>query len=883
MKKDWHTRRINELFQYLYTSEEGLSEKEAKERLKKFGTNEIIRKKRFSSILIFFRQFKSFLVFLLIAAATISFLLGKKDDGIIISAVIFINTVIGFLQEYKAEKTMEAIKNLTVQKTRVIREGKEKIIPSKFLVPGDIIVVEEGNKIPADSRIIESINLMVDESALTGESIPVEKEAKILDDIPLQERKNMLFLGTMVVYGRGKAVVVDTGMQTELGRIAGMIETEEKQTPLQARIEELGKWLVFIAVFFSSLIFLFGVIAKKELYQLFFTAIALSVSAVPEGLPAVVTITLALGVNRMSKKNAIIRKISAVETLGCTTVIATDKTGTITSNEMTVRKIFVKNKTVEVSGIGFEPYGDFYVEGKKINPREDSSLNLILEACVLCNSASILRNGNWLFLGDPMDRALLVLSAKAGIWKNELEKKYEKVVEIPFSSERKLMVVVYSKKDESFIYVKGVPEKILEICSFVHEEGKMTPKRRKELDEEIRKMARDGLRVIGIAYKKVSGKVFSTKEVDIKDLAFLGFLGMQDPPRENIREAIEKCNQAGIRVIMLTGDHKETASKIAKEVGILESEKIVTGNELDKMSEEEIKDVVGKVNVYARVLPEHKLKIVRSLRERGEIVAVTGDGVNDAPALKEADLGIAMGIRGTDVAKEASDIILTDDNFITIVSAVEEGRKIYDNIRKSLRYALSVNFSEIFLILTSILVGLPLPLLPIQILWLNLITDTLPALSLSVEKGDEYILKRKPRNPKESIFHGMTVFMIAAGSLCFLVEFFVFVFQLYRSVSFTYTEIAKARTMCLSVAVMFELFFVFNCRLERGSIFKTNPFSNKYLLVSVIISFLLHLSIIYFPPFSHFLNTVPLGLNEFVLIVLLSSLSLILSPSVFLY
>jgi len=873
MEKVWHKKRKEEILQIFYTSEQGLSEREARDRLKKFGFNEIVERKKVNPLLIFLGQFKNFLIIILLVASFVSFLAGRKDDAILISTILLLNALIGFFQEYKAEKAMEALKKLLVPKTKVIREGKQKTIPSRELVPGDIILLEEGDKVPADCRLIEVFNLKVDESSLTGESIPVEKHDRVLGDVAIPERKNMVFMGTVVTSGKAKAVVVDTGIHTELGMIASIVEKKEEETPLQIRLTQFGKWIGVFILIISLFVFLIGIVRKIEISQMFLTAVALAVSAVPEGLPVTITVALALGVHTMAKRNAIVRKLSAVETLGCTTVIVADKTGTMTTNEMTVRKIFIGDKKIEVTGIGFEPHGEFLFEGK---PYFDENLELLLRACVLCNSASFFREGDkWKISGDPTEVALLVAAAKKGMLKEEMQKKFKTLVEIPFSSERKMMSVLASDGEKVLAYVKGAPEKVLEASTKIKKESvKVLEKEEKaRIEREIRKMASEGLRVIGVAYKKVESKEFSPEKVE-KDLVFLGLIGMQDPPRKEVKEAIEKCKAAGIKVVMVTGDHKETAVSVAKELGILEG-LVLTGSELDKMSDEDLEKIVEKVSVYARVSPEHKFRIVRALKKVGHIVAVTGDGANDAPALKEADVGVSMGIRGTDVAREASDIVLADDNFYSIVSAVEEGRAIYDNIRKFIRFMLSVNFNEIFITSLAILAGLPLPLLPLQILWINLLTDSLPALALVFDPKDPEIMKRKPRNPKESILHGMKLFILAAGSLACLATIASFVF------GFITAGVEKGRTMALTTAVLFQLLFVFNCRSEKNPVFKTKVFSNKYLVLSVLAALFLQLIIVFVPFFNTLFSTVPLTSTELLIVLLLSSSGLLLFPNIF--
>ena len=872
MEIKWHLLSVEEVMKNLGTSELGLSEREAKERLKKFGLNELKERKKVTPTKIFLRQFKSFLIVILLVAVIISFFLKEFVDAYAILAVLLMNAFLGFVQEYRAEKAMETLKKVVVQKVRVIRDGKITEISSKELVPGDIIVLEEGEGIPADARIMEEFGLFVDESALTGESTPVEKQVAPIQDLPLAERSNMLFMGTYVSRGKGKAVVVETGMRTEFGKIAKEIEKEEEPTPLQKKLDKFGKWLGLTALIICGLVFTLGYLKDMKIIDVFFTAVALAVSAVPEGLPAVVTVALALGVGKMAKRNVLIRRLSAVETLGCTTVICADKTGTMTMNEMCVRKIWCGNKLIEVTGIGFEPKGEFFLNGEKIEPSKEKDLLLLIKTGLLCNSSTVeFKEGKWHVVGDPTEGSLVVLASKAGLTKEQ-----EPEFEIPFSSERKMMTTVYKEK-EYFVYAKGAPEKILSVCSRLQENGKarkLTEEDRKKISSKMEEMAKEGLRVLALAYKQM--KKFEESKAE-KDLIFLGLVGMIDPPRKEVKEAIEKCKQAGIRPVMVTGDHKLTAIAIAKEIGLMEEgEEVLTGEEIEKMREEELEEKIEKVSVYARVAPEQKLRIVKAFKKKGHIVAVTGDGINDAPALSKADIGVAMGIKGTDVAKEASDMVLLDDNFATIVNAVEEGRGIYDNIRKFVRFLLSVNFTEIVLITVSILLGLPLPLLPLQILWLNLVTDGFPALALSTDPYEKDLMKRKPRNPKHDILHGMLLIILIAAFVNFLAEILIFIWGLNSG----YT-IEKVRTMVFTTAVFFELFFVLNCRSENKSVFKKGISDNKKLLLALLASFILQLLTIYFPPFQQIFKTVALELKELFIILAISASSLLVLPEIF--
>ena len=872
---NWHTLNSTEVLEELRTTENGISEIEARRRLQATGYNELKEKKRITPLTLFLNQFKSFLILILVVAAAISYLIENIIDAVLIGVIIIINALFGFIQEFKAEKTLESLKRLSAPKAKVIRDGEERLIDSREIVPGDILVINEGDKIPADARIIEIANLKVDEASLTGESIPITKIESTLKDVQLPERKNMLHMGTVATYGRAKAVVVDTGMSTEIGKIATLIQTSEQETPLQTRINSFGKWLGLIALVVAGVAVLIGILKNYAITDMFLTSAALAVSAVPEGLPALLTITLAIGMQTMSKQKAIIRKLSAVETLGSTTVILADKTGTMTTNEMTVTKILVNNQEIDVSGVGFGPKGEFSVKGKTVDPLKNDELKLSLIIASLCNDAVLTKDEKWEVIGDPTEGALLVVAKKAGLDGKGLTNKYPRVNEVPFSSERKMMSTVHKVGKNIFVYSKGAPEVILSKCTKIlrnSREIKLSEIHKEDILATVKQFASNGLRVLAVGYKQTK---HSHEDLE-KDLVFVGLLGMIDPPRPEVKQAIKTCSEAGIRVVMITGDHKDTAVAIAKEIGLLQGGKILTGEELEKITDEQLEKTIEDVEVYARVSPAHKSRIVKLLRKKGHIVAVTGDGVNDAPALKDAHIGVAMGIKGTDVAKEASEIVLSDDNFATIVKAVEEGRGIYDNTRKFIRYILSANFDEIFVIVAAILLGLPLPFLPIQILWINLLTDSLPALALGFDAKDKGIMKRRPRNPKEGILHGMLPFIVYAGILAAVVSLGLFIFEMKTGGS-----VEKARTIVFTTAIIFELLFVFNCRSEKEPIWKVNPFSNKLLVLAVLLGLLLQIGIIYIPFFNVLFKTVPLELFDWLIIGLLSSTGLFLIPKVF--
>jgi len=733
------------------------------------------------------------------------------------------------------------------------------------------------------------MNLKVDESLLTGESVPSLKVVEALpEDIPLADRENMAYSGTTATYGRGKGVVVATGMETEFGKIAEHIQrAKEEPTPLQLRLRSLGIMLGVLVLLICAILFAIEIFAGQPILESFMMAVALAVSAVPEGLPAVVTVALALGVRKMSGRNAIVRRLASVETLGCTTVICSDKTGTLTKDEMTVKKIFVSDRFFEITGAGYEPKGEFFKAGNSIDPEKERGLPLLLEIGCLCNHASLGKREGWSIVGDPTEGALLTLAAKAGIWRDELLKEHPIITEIPFDSLRKRMTTVHELDGKRVAYVKGAPEILLELSSSVYKDGEV---RRLSEDEKertrltVKDMAADALRVLAFAYREIpSGIELSSEKIE-RDLILVGIVGMIDPPRGEVKEAIAKCKKAGIRAVMITGDHALTAQAIAEDIGMLaerssasENGRVVTGVELDRMSDEELGREVESIVVYARTSPEHKVRVLEALKKRGHIVAMTGDGVNDAPAVKGADIGISMGIKGTDVTREASDMILADDNFATIVKAVEEGRGIYDNIRKFVRLLLSTNLDEILLIAGTTLLRLPLPMLPIQILWVNVVSDGLPALALSFDPYEKDIMERKPRSPKEGIFHGMLLFVLAAAMVDFLMEMLLFIY--WRNTNFV--SLARIRTMIFTSTVLFELFFVFNCRSEKRSVFRINIFQNKKLVLAVALSFMLQLAVIYLPFFQPLFRTVPLNTRDWLIILAMSSSGLLILPEIF--
>ena len=889
MSSRWYTLSVQEVIAKLQTdSHKGLSDKEAKERELAYGPNQLARAPRDPAWKLFLAQFKDFMVLVLLAATAISGLLGEYADAITIAIIVMVNAVLGFIQEYRAERSLEALKKLTSPEARVIRNGQERKLPAAALVPGDIVMLEEGDRIPADMRLLHTASLEIEESALTGESLPVLKQKGALPAYGLApgDATNMAYFGTVATRGRGMGVVVTTGMATEMGQIAGMIQQVDRvETPLQHRLAQLGRWLVAFCLFICAVVVLLGIMRGEEAYQMFLAGVSLAVAAIPEGLPAIVTVALALGVQRMIKRQAVIRKLPAVETLGCSTVICSDKTGTLTQNEMTVRRIVINDQVTDITGEGYDPKGEFAGGVDK----RDQHFNLLMKAAALCNN-SVLERGRvsikglfragagarkhrgWSVLGDPTEGALLVMAAKAGIWREKLETKEIREEEIPFDSDRKRMSVLYRQPDGALaVYTKGAPDVILDLCTHSLKGGMAVPLSKWEREEILRQnaeLAEQALRVIAFAYREMPAgdQDFSEENVEQR-LIFVGMAGMIDPPRPAAVKAVHTCRRAGIKVVMITGDHKLTAQAIAREMSILsKGGKVLTGSDLDTMSDQEFAAQVEKVSVYARVSPRHKLKIVQALKQAGHVVAMTGDGVNDAPAIKEADIGIAMGISGTDVTKEASAMVLTDDNFSSIVAAIEEGRGIYDNIRKFIRYLLSCNVGEIMTMFVALLAGMPLPLLPIQILWMNLVTDGLPAMALGVDPHDSDIMTRRPRHPKESVFaHGMTQRIIINGTVIGLGALLAFRIGLFMG------EVELARTMAFNALVMFQLFYVFSCRSESHTILEVGLFTNPYLLGAVFISGTLQMLINYVPFLQNVFHVVPLSGMQWLIILVISA------------
>jgi Ca2+-transporting ATPase len=870
---------VKDVMKNFETGEKGLNSDDADLRLKEYGLNKISTKHKRTNIMIFLEQFKSILVILLIFAMIVSIFLGLYVEALTIGLIIILNSFLGFYQEYKAEKAIEELKKLVTSRVIVIRDGEHHEISAERVVPGDIVLLEEGNRVPADMRLMEISNLKVDESVLTGESVPVSKDIKPIGNLQVPDRKNMVFMGTLICYGRGKGVVVSTGMTTEMGKIAGLVQEKEEETPLQRKLQDFGKGLGIVVMFIAFLIFLIGILIREDPFNMFLTAVSLAIAAVPEGLPVVVTLTLAIGTQKMLRRNVAIKRLAAVESLGSVTVICADKTGTMTTNEMTVREIWVPDKIISVTGVGFEPKGDFLIGNRKIN-NFSGDLKLLLEMAYCCNDSVLKKKEGWKIIGDPTEGALKVLTMKAGIKTTCPREK-----EIPFSSERKIMTTIHDIDGNHVAYSKGAPEKILKICNKVNHK-ELSKNGKEKIIRTVHQMASKGLRVLAFSYNELKDN-YKIDSVE-KDMTFVGLVAMIDPPRKETKEAVNLCKQAGIKVIMLTGDHMLTAKAVASEIGL--HGKAITGEELDGMSDDELEKIVDEVSIFARVSPQNKLRIVETLKKKGHVVAVTGDGVNDAPALERAEVGIAMGLKGTDVAKESADMILLDDNFSTIVFAIKEGRRIYDNIKKFVKFLLSTNFGEMSLVFVPMILNLflnfplPLTLLPIQILWINLITDEAPALSLGVEPAEKDIMRRKPRDANESILHSSLPFILFTSFLSFMATMCIFMWELYNGYSsglpVAYVE-QKARTMAFTTMIFFQVFFVLNCKSDKKSVFSINLFNNKKLIISIVISFILQLFVIYAPFLQPIFGTVPLGPLDLVKILIFSSLGLFVFPEIF--
>ncbi|RRJ66555.1 calcium-translocating P-type ATPase, SERCA-type [Paenibacillus oralis] len=886
-QKNWHQWSAEALLERLgVTRDQGLSDEEAQRRREESGWNELEEGKRISPILLFLNQFKDFMMLVLMGATLISGFLGEYLDAVTIIAIIVLNGVLGFIQEFRAERSLRALKQLSAPHANVLREGTVKHVPARELVPGDIVALESGDRIPADIRWLSTNSLDVEESALTGESHPVGKHAGVLkeSEVPLGDQKNIGFMGTMITRGTGRGIVIRTGMDTEMGKIADLIQnTEAQETPLQRRLEQLGKILIYMALGLTVLVVLLGILQGQPASGMFFAGVSLAVAAIPEGLPAIVTIALALGVQRMIKRKAIVRKLPSVETLGCASVICSDKTGTLTQNKMTVTRLWLEGRSLEVTGEGYEPVGNILEGDSPVDLRKDQSLRRLLQISALCSNAVIYEDDPeqrgrrktkdeaavgpvWKLKGDPTEGALVTLASKMGLSPASLSGMYTREREFPFDSKRKAMSVIVSHQGGKMALVKGAPDMLLERCSYILWEGKVVPFTgtfRQRVQAANEKMARGALRVLGMAYRELRSHEGADGEDGVESqLIFVGLAGMIDPPRREARDAINVCRKAGIKTVMITGDHGLTAEAIASELGILpRGGSAMSGQQLEGLSDEELERQVENIYVYSRVSPEHKLRIVKALQRRGHVVAMTGDGVNDAPAIKAADIGIAMGMTGTDVSKEASSLILSDDNFTSIVAAIEEGRNIYENIRKFIRYLLASNVGEILTMFFAMLAGLPLPLLPIQILWVNLVTDGLPAMALGVDQPEKDLMEHKPRGANENIFARRLGWkIISRGVLIGVCTLGAFWLTLQYAPDDP-GQLIKAQSVAFATLVMAQLIHVFDCRSSR-SIFHRNILQNKLLVLAVLSSVILMLGVMYIEPLQPIFKTVPLGARE---------------------
>ena len=892
--KDLLATKPEEALQTLATSPEGLTEAEARRRLVRYGPNQLAEAPPPPFWQKLWDQFNNFVVWLLIVAAIISAALGDWVEAAAIMAIVILNAILGIVQESRAEQALAKLRQMASPDAHVIREGRRRAIPAREVVPGDIVLLEAGNYVPADVRLLESINLRIDESALTGESSPVTKDATIVirDNVPLGDQKNMAFMGTLVSYGRGRGVVISTGMRTQLGMIAKMLQSVKVEpTPLQRRLDQLGRTLGWGALAVCGLVFVIGWIRGFDPLSMFLIAVSLAIAAVPEGLPAVVTISLALGMQEMVKRHALIRRLASVETLGSTTVICSDKTGTLTQNEMTVTRLWVDGKTLEITGQGYAPRGEFLLDGKPVAPWDYPAVTTALWVAALNNDAMLETSGasdmqqTFRIVGDPTEGALVVAAAKAGAFKDALEQDYPRVQEIPFESARKRMVTIHAIRSPHVedaspftsenvsgyaVAVKGAPDVVLELCTRYQRmddvSEPLTPEKREEILRANEALTGQALRVLAVAYKVVPELPEEiTPETIESDLIFVGLFGMMDPPRPEVIPALEKAQHAGIRTVMITGDFPNTARAIAERIGLLRpGHKVITGVQLNELPPEGWTKVVEEADVFARVSPEHKLRLVEALQANNEVVAMTGDGVNDAPAIKKADIGIAMGITGTDVVKETADMVLTDDNYASIVAAIEQGRIIYSNIRKFVYYLLSCNLAEIATIFLATLAGLPSPLTAIQLLWLNLITDGAPALALGMEKGDPDTMDRPPRPPEEPIINKSMWLGIAIQTVA-ITSVTLGAYAIGLHVHPDAPEFAE--TMAFATLSFSELLRAFTARSERYPLYKIGFFSNRYMNWAFLTSAVLLLAVIYIPGLNTVFNAVPLGWAQWRLMV----------------
>lgn len=871
-KMEWYQNHIEQIEKTLQVnSNNGLLHDQVKLRRKKFGKNQIEEEKKVSRVFLFMAQFQDVMVLILFAAALIAGLLGEMIDATAIMVIVILNGCIGFFQEQKAEKSLEKLKQLAAPAAYVLREKEWIKIDASDIVVGDVIRLRPGDRIPADVRLIRTKGIETEESAITGESVPVVKHATAIHahNIEPQDQANMAFKGTLVTRGSGEAIVVAIGMETMMGQIATLMTTTKKvATPLERRLGELGKVLIVAVLMLTALVIGVGILQGNPAYDMFLAGVSLAVAAIPEGLPAIVTVALSLGVQRMIRKKAVIRKLSAVETLGCASVICSDKTGTITENMMTVQQLYVNGSLIEVGGAGNDPEGTFYYQEQMINRTFPSLENLLLYS-MICNDASLgIKKGKYIIDGDPTDGALLIAARKLGLTEAE-EKQYTIIKEFPFDSLRKRMsVIVEDMHKRRFLITKGAPEILIPRSTYQLKDtlsNELTDA--SMINDEVENMAKQALRTLAICIKPLQKDMLLDDPMIEQDLTFVGLVGMIDPPRKEVAPAIKQCKEAGIKTVMITGDHVTTAKAISRQIGLLdENSRVIEGREIEQMNQEQLTDQIEDIAVFARVSPAHKLRIVEAFQAQGHIVAMTGDGINDAPAIKASDIGISMGQTGTDVTREASSLILMDDNFTTIKDAIREGRNIYENIRKFIRYLLASNVGEILVMLFAILLGYPLPLIPVQILWVNLVTDGLPAMALGLDKPEKNVMSKKPRDAKERIFaHGLGFKIISRGILIGVVSLIAFI----STYKLTNGDLDMSRTHAFTTLVMAQLIHVFDCRAEK-SIFSRNPFGNLYLIGAVISSFLLLVVVIYTPSLQAIFQTVALDWMDWMFITTLS-------------
>jgi len=873
LAKSWHSQSPEAVMTELKVSPNGLTTQEAKERLTQYGPNSLKKEKGISAWKILAGQFTDILMIILLIATALSIAVGEVTDAIIILLIVFASAGLGFSQEYRSEKAVEALKKMTAPTASVLRDGKEVRLPAEELVPGDIILLYAGDKVPADARLIEAFTMKDDEAPLTGESNPVDKSSETLpEQTQLNDRDNMVYSGTVVVYGRGKAVVTQTGMTTEFGKIAQMVQSAPtEQTPLEKRLAGVGKWIGIFALTVAASVGIIGVVVQgRPIIDMLLWAVSLAVAAVPEALPAIVTGALAIGMYRMAKVNAIVKRLPAVETLGSTSVICSDKTGTMTKGEMTVRSLYVNDQSIKVTGIGYAPEGEFQLNDKAFTP--DDNIKTLLKASVLCNDSGLEKDeksGKWIVKGDPTEGALVVAAQKAGLSKATLDSAEPRVYEVPFSSERKRMTTIHTTDDARIAYMKGAPEMVIERCSKILLNGKVQPfneENRNNYFKITEDLAKQALRNLAFAYKELPLEGKFTEEME-QDFVFIGIMSMIDPPRPEVKDAIAVCKKAGIRVVMITGDHKLTATAVGKELKLIDEnhveEQVLTGEQIEEMTDEQLLAVVEKTVIYARVAPEHKVRIVKAWKTKDQVVAMTGDGVNDAPALKMSDIGVAMGISGTEVSKEAADMVLADDNFASIVKAVREGREIYDNIKKYLTYLLQCNIMEILVMFVAV-VSVPylaawlspgsdplvvsdaaIALTAVQLLWMNLVTDGLPAIALGVDPGDPDLMERKPRKPSESIFsREVKTYLIGGSALMSAILLVSYFMHMPWTSGY---HLLEARTQLLTVMIVMELVVALSMRSLKYPLYKVGPFKNKYLIYAILGSFALQLVILYVP------------------------------------